>query len=357
MTFFRTFLSTIGFGALLLVLLNAWIDPLRYFSDESIAEFEGQTRYRYPGMIRNKDYDTVLLGTSMAQNFVMADIDRLFDSRSLLLAISGASLREQALAIELALRTGKPRTVIWEIYEGALITGPDEVRKGASFPFYMYDDSLPNDIFYAFNFSNTARSIEALKDYLTGERVDQDSWLTMEYRSDRYRHGCPELMQNQLSGGGLLNSREDRFISDELIAQNVEDNLLSVIRRFPQVEFILYAPPVSYAHQALLQRRQPGKFAAMQRAKKIAYPGLLAEPNVRLYEFYSDRKLTANLDNYRDLMHFSGALSQQLLERIAGDENRVRDDWQEILGEYDKSLSAYPVEELLEQCLEIPSGD
>ena len=48
----------------------------------------------------------------MSHNFVMRDIDEMFDTQSLLLAMSGASLHEQAPMVRLAIATGKPRLVL-----------------------------------------------------------------------------------------------------------------------------------------------------------------------------------------------------------------------------------------------------
>lgn len=351
MAFLRPFLLTLFIGCVFIISINKIVDPLRFFSDESIAAYEKQTRYRYPGLIRNKGFDAIFVGTSMAQNFVKEDIDNLFDVDILLLAIAGGSLREQGLMVQLALATKKPQTVIWEIYDGALINGVDEVRKGASFPFYLYDDDRLNDIFYLFNFSNTVTSVEAVGDYLIGKNIDENYWKTMDFHSGKFVHGCPELMQSQLRGGGLLSETKDMRIPPGDIVSNIDRNLLNIIRANPDIQFVLFAPPVSYPFQAMLKSRQPEKFTAMTLAKTYLYPKLMALPNVKMQEYFSDRTMVQTLDNYRDLMHFSAKLSHELLVSIHDGENEMAGNWHEKLLAHNEALSSYPFEKVLEDCL------
>lgn len=351
MTFLRTFLITLFVGCMFVILVNKIIDPLRFFSDKSIAEYEKQTRYRYPGLIRNKGFDTILVGTSMAQNFVKEDIDDLFGAESLLLAIAGGSLREQALMVQLALATKKPKTVIWEVYEGALINGVDEVRKGAGFPFYMYDDNRLNDIFYLFNFSNTLKSVEAIGDYWAGKHIDKDHWKTMDFHSGKFPHGCPELMQSQLRGGGLLSETKDMHVPPASIVSNIDQNLLNIIRDNPDIQFVLFAPPVSYAFQAMVKNKQPEKFTAITLAKTYLYTKLMELPNVKMQEYFSEHTMVKNLDNYRDLIHFSARLSHELLVSIQTEERKMSGDWHEKLLIHNDELSLYPFENVLDDCL------
>ncbi|MFT7129532.1 MAG: hypothetical protein ACI89U_001649 [Gammaproteobacteria bacterium] len=351
MSFLRSFLLALFIGSIFVISVNTAVDPLRFFSDQSIAEYEKQTRYRFPGLIRNKSFDTVFVGTSMAQNFIKEDIDQLFDVNSLLLAIAGGSLREQSLMVELALATKKPKRIIWEVYEGALINGVNEVRKGAGFPFYMYDDDRFNDIFYLFNFSNTVKSVEAIGDYLIGNTIDENYWKTMDFHSGKFPHGCPELMQSQLRDGGLLSETKDMHIPPADIVSNIDRNLLDIIRDNPEIEFVLFAPPVSYAFQAMLKNTQPDKFAAITLAKTYLYPKLMELPNVKMQEYFSEQTMVKNLENYRDLMHFSAGLSHELLVSIHNEERKMSVDWHKQLLKHNEELSRYPFEQVLDNCL------
>ncbi len=351
MSFFRPYIATVAIGVVTIVLLNTLVDPLRFFTDHSIAGFDKQERFRSAGLLRNKDYDAILLGSSMAKNYVIADINRLFKSTSLLLPISGGTLYEQATMARLALATGKPKLVIWEIYDEILIAGVEETREGAGFPLYMYDDNSLNDIFYVFNFNTTLASLKAIADWLKGKRHRPDEWQTIEYTAHKYRFGCPEVMQLQLVNGGLPNGKEDRARAIEDSMRNIDSNLLAVVRANPEVEFKLFSPPVSYPYQALQQQRQPNKFRAMVAAKMYAYEELSKETNVTLYDFASASSITKDFAHYRDLMHFSGELSQQLLKRMASDQNRLASNWRQRLTQHNRELSRYPIKQELAKCL------
>ena len=353
MSFFRPYVATVAIGFIALVLLNTLVDPLRFFTDQSIAGFDKQERFRSAGLLRNYNYDAILVGSSMAKNYVIADINRLFKSNSLLLPVSGGSLYEQATMVRLALSTGKPKLVIWEIYDEILIADADETRQGASFPLYMYDDKVLNDIFYVFNFNTTLASVDAIANWLKGERHRHDEWQTIEYTAHKYRYGCPAVMQLQLVNGGLPTGRDDRARATADSIRNIDSNLLAVVRANPEVEFKLFSPPVSFAYQALQQQRQPNKIMAMVAARKYAYAELAKQANVTLYDFASVSSITKDFNNYRDLMHFSGELSHQLLVRIANDKNRLAGNWRQELSRQQRALSRYAVEQELEKCLHV----
>jgi hypothetical protein len=350
MNFFRSFVATIVLGSISVISLNYMVDPLRFFGPESIAKFEKQTRYRFPGLIRNQQYDSIFVGTSMSHNFIIADIDRLFDTKSLLLPMSGASLFEQSLMVKMALATSRPKTVFWEIYDGVLAGRSGEARKGADFPFYMYDKNILNDIFYVFNFTNTLSSISAIKNNLEGKKVNHNAWRTKEYRAHKYAHGCPYMVVEQMRGGGILNSNEDLPNNSSDIRTNIDKNLLSIIKENPEVEFILFAPPVSSLYQALLLKKQPNVAAALHMAKSYAYPRLLTFKNVRIYDFYTDKVLTHDLSHYRDFMHYSGELSHQLLQAMKNGRNRVMGNWYQTVLDHKVVMTAYPAEQHIQLC-------
>jgi hypothetical protein len=322
MNFFRSFVATIVLGSISVISLNYMVDPLRFFGPESIAKFEKQTRYRFPGLIRNQQYDSIFVGTSMSHNFIIADIDRLFDTKSL----------------------------FWEIYDGVLAGRSGEARKGADFPFYMYDKNILNDIFYVFNFTNTLSSISAIKNNLEGKKVNHNAWRTKEYRAHKYAHGCPYMVVEQMRGGGILNSNEDLPNNSSDIRTNIDKNLLSIIKENPEVEFILFAPPVSSLYQALLLKKQPNVAAALHMAKSYAYPRLLTFKNVRIYDFYTDKVLTHDLSHYRDFMHYSGELSHQLLQAMKNGRNRVMGNWYQTVLDHKVVMTAYPAEQHIQLC-------
>ncbi len=76
------------------------------------------------GLIRSQEFDTVFMGTSLAIHFRQSDIDRLLGVRSLKLAMTGSSSREQSFVLAAALER-RPRRVIWQMDDWIFRDAPD----------------------------------------------------------------------------------------------------------------------------------------------------------------------------------------------------------------------------------------
>jgi len=64
-------------------------------------------RYVNPGLIKNHDYDSILIGSSMAQNFDMDIFRQELGGKPLKIAIGGLTALETAEYMELAHSVGK----------------------------------------------------------------------------------------------------------------------------------------------------------------------------------------------------------------------------------------------------------
>src|SRR5207244_2667821 len=115
------------------------VDPMQFFRRAAYAPvFSTNERYQLPGLAKNYDYDTVIAGTSMSQNFYPSYANKVLGARVLKVAISGSSAHEQFLILNVAVRTGKVKRVIWGLDEWAFSGAPDRVRDDLGmFPHYL----------------------------------------------------------------------------------------------------------------------------------------------------------------------------------------------------------------------------
>ncbi|MBK9606139.1 MAG: hypothetical protein IPO58_06840 [Betaproteobacteria bacterium] len=89
-----------------------------------------------------------------------------------------------------------------------------------------------------------------------------------------------------------------------------EANLLPILRAHPEVRFSLVYPPWSaLVWEDFRQRGQVEVSLAFKRAVFEAVRGL---PNVTLFDFQPRLAWVTNLDNYKDIYHFSPAISRDM---------------------------------------------
>src|SRR5882672_11848225 len=106
--------------------LNFAVDPLQLFRPARFYHpmYSTDSRMQNAGLIRSQDFDTVFIGTSLAIHFRQSDIDRILGVRSVKLAMTGSSSREQSFVLAAALER-HPGRVIWQMDDWTFRDAPD----------------------------------------------------------------------------------------------------------------------------------------------------------------------------------------------------------------------------------------
>ena len=120
--------------------------PLSFLSYRLYEE-----RYINDGIARNFDYDAIITGTSMSQNFKPSEFDALFGTKSVKLPFPGAGYKEITQNLERALsRNSSVNTVLWVLDYNGLLRRHDWTQY-EEYPTYLYDENPFNDVSYLFN--------------------------------------------------------------------------------------------------------------------------------------------------------------------------------------------------------------
>ena len=105
------------------------------------------------GISRNFDYDALITGTSMTENFTTTEMDALFGTHSIKVCYSGGTYREINDNLKIALASQpKLKTVVRCLDMEKFTQGKDEMRTDlGAYPTYLYDDNPFNDLKYVLN--------------------------------------------------------------------------------------------------------------------------------------------------------------------------------------------------------------
>ena len=118
----------------LMVFHKPWYDRPVYYHDE---------RYMMPGLIKSVAPDTIVVGPSTIQPF-QADILKSSGIRNgLNVSLSASTLHEQLLTVNLGLKAGKLKRVVWGL-EWVTIAWPSDkvTNRHGPFPHFLYDEPL-----------------------------------------------------------------------------------------------------------------------------------------------------------------------------------------------------------------------
>lgn len=340
----RWSLYLLVFTLLLLTVLGSitvLIDPFFHFHaplpDLQYPLEWTKERYLNDGIIKHFDYNAVITGTSMTENFLTSECDELFGVSTIKVPFEGASFTELHNNIRTALDTGKDiKFIICSMDVGHLFQECGEMRYDC--PDYMYDRSPLNDAPYLLNksilFDSTIKVLEYSSSGATTTNFDEYCfWGDMEWAAagrENAMHGFSYSSE----------AKEEECLTDEqrqLMIDNFVKDTLEIAQAYPETQFIYFIPPYSILHWANL--RQNGQMGREVEAWKIATRHLLEADNIQLFSFYTDYDLITNLDLYKDLQHYAPEVNSLILQYIHDRQYLLTSEnyeshWQEVLEFY-----------------------
>lgn len=314
----------LGVGPILLVgLLNVGVDPLQFLrrAEAGMSYLSSQERLQAPGMARHADYDFAIMGPSTMGLFTQNRVQRHLGGKPLKLTLDGSVVWEQRMLLEVALRSGKPKRVLWGIELAAMTSSPDGARSdNGTFPVPLYLPDPAGWLPYVFSLETLRRSIDLLATLAgvssSGEFMPENGpeplpdrpgreALLSDYVSHRGRCLVPAL-----TGMG------------ENVALNMDRNILAPILAHPEVAFLLVLPPSSWVAMVSLRRYCPASWQAMLLLRRLVRQASRL-PNVTVYDFQTAPELVADIDAYTDMLHFGQKVAERMSADIAAGRHRV----------------------------------
>lgn len=270
-------------------------------------------RYGNDGISRHFDYDAVITGTSMAQNFKTSEADVLFGVKSVKETFSGAGYKELSDNLGRALRRNENlKTVIWTMDSNAIIRDKD-YDQYEGYPTYLYDDNPWNDAAYVFNKNIWYHGvIPSLLMTLKGEpSTTFDEYSSWEKETGYlYVMAAYERWEEKAPEAPPLSETDAKMVT-----ANIQQNFVDLVNQYPDTTFYIFYTPYSICWWDFMN--QEGMINFYFDAELIATELLLDCPNVKLYNFHDKYDIITNLDNYRDKEHYASHVNSLILQWLA----------------------------------------
>ena len=339
-------------GVLFIGGVNYIVDPFQQYRVKTFypISFTNQ-RYQNAGLSKNFEYDSLILGTSMTENFIIDEIEKKLDFNKLIkLSISGGSAKEQSTTLKTAIENNDNlKNVLWGLDIFAFIGDTDMLRFGVnSFPFYLYDNDIINDYKYLFSINTLKESSKAiLRPYLK-----RDEFVYDYNKMYQWQH----KVEKEFSIENIIKSWNYRnnFISHEknkqtffYLKNSFDTNFLTTIKNNSQIKFKIFFPPYSILTFKTFEERK--QINDVLEFKRYIYNNLLVLNNVEIYDFQSEKNITHNLGNYKDLSHYHQKINTLMIEQIKEKNYLVtKDNIDEHLENLRKQINDYDLNKILE---------
>lgn len=297
------------------------VDPYFHFHKpiQGLAYLITNQRYVNDGIGRHFEYDAVITGNSMIENFMVSDFDYIFKKKSVKLPYSGGSYYEISTGLSrLIERNDKMNCVLWGL-DFQYMDQEWNYKKYRNYPEYLYDEDVFNDISYLLSKNAIAQTVRTIARTLQGLDI-----TTMdEYSSWQRENGKNKVLayynrpQEKKESGIETIER----INYQQISENINKNLVSIVEKNPQIEFMFFIAPYSIVWWD--QLNQNDLIECQMEKERLLLEALLRYDNVKIYCFFDQTEAICNLDNYADIIHYSEEINSMILRWIEADIGRI----------------------------------
>lgn len=325
---YKSFIAIIAAVLLLTGSLVVWMDPFfHYHAPLSMFHYRlSEQRYQNDGITRHFDYDAVITGTSMVENFRTSQCDELLGVNSIKVPYPGATYREINDNLEAAFQThDKIRVVVRALDYSHLVEDKDLLRSDmGEYPTYLYDRNLLNDVKYLYNRSVVGGYIVPM---ILGKITDPgntgvDSFDT--YGIEINAAYGPEYALEGRTGFVKKNADEQTGLTESdrsMLMENIDQNITRLAREHPETIFYYFFPPYSAVWFGSMI--EAGRFERQIEAERITTEEMLKCGNIRVFSFSSVSDITCNLDNYKDAGHYGAWINEYMMNCFASGEHEI----------------------------------
>jgi len=292
------------------------IDPFQYYRKASFyLPVFNKSDYLTPGLVKNYDFDSIILGSSMVENFKLSDVSNIEGFRKpIKFSLPGAHAKNMKIFADLAFNEKNITSVLIGLDIFALEGGPDSLVNGQdSLPEYLYDDNFLNDYKYIFNIDTLAECIRPFAYMkMKGPNANVFNYNIMFHNNISDAYFDVSVPMNSYNSR-VYTPAIDTNKTNELI-QSFKQNIMPMIQENSDTKFVIFYPP--YAILTFKHQDREGNFKSYNKAKLEINSLLIRYKNVQVFDFQVAKDITHNLHHYRDFSHYSYEINTLITEMI-----------------------------------------
>lgn len=334
-----------GSGVLLLLCMAAVLlfDPFFQYHKPlpGLKAVLTDKEYQCIGSLKNFDYDSVIAGSSVAENYNNAWFDNGFDCTCIKAIRSYGATADLCYLLDVAFQEHNLKYVFYNLDPSALSADPVTTFESTGCPMYLYDDNYFNDIEYLLNKDVLFEKIPYLiansfiGDYDEGNSYNWAQWK--QFNSD------------MALGLYIRKPSVAEMKPKDYYQENLNGNLALLteqIASHPETTFKIFIPPYSMLWWDNIYRH--GDTESYLYNMETAIMKLLTYDNVEFYYFQNDREIITDLEKYMDILHFSPEINEYICNSlIEGNHRLTKENYQQAIQDM-RDFSYEIVNELME---------
>lgn len=343
-------LTLIACLSFLVMGLVYYIDPLQQYRKASFYKpfyAIGYQRYLNPGIAKSFDYDSIITTTSIGDSLSTTYLNNQLTWRAVKLTIDDSTAYEQMRTIEIALKTGKVKNVLYPLHYSSFATKtPYEAKHDFPEYLYHYDEKFKEQVKYLLNIDVLVTMIPRLfvanvfgigRDKLDADKAYMDK---NDGAKDAKIKKSPTLdvtSYNYITHGDNSWSDYTKNQTAKYIT-NFDTLILPLLTQHTSVNFYLIFPPfhLDYYCRSLKDTQSILNFY-LHVSKVVANL-----PNVKLYDFMSEQSIVTQHKYFpNDDFHYDTAANNRVIDLIKAEKNRVQNNYDDYSSQFIKEIQSH----------------
>lgn len=295
------------------------------------------------GTIHNFHYDSLLVGSSVAENFDTDWLNSAYDCDTLKTIRASGSMADLLYYVEMAEEEQDIQNIFWCIDIFAMTASTEVQLFHEDIPQYLHTKTPLDDLPYVYNKEILLEKIPST--IVSSYKGINTGGQAYNWASDKNfsAEGAMRWYDRPAYAGQDI-AEKDPELYTETIRENVK-MLAGQIEEHSEIQFRFLVPPYSmlWWDCAWVNGEEEERFFVLEET----IPMLLAFDNVEIYYFQNDRDIICDLDNYMDMIHYSPEINQFMLEQMSmGNYHLTEENFEETLADMRKLVYSIHEEEI-----------
>ena len=314
----RSFLKKLIISILIIAFLVAVIvfffDPFYHYHKpiKPLKAVLTQAEYQVIGTLRTFDYDSLIAGSSMAENYNNKWFDEDFGCTTIKAVKPGANTSDLVYLLEAAYEEKEIKNIFYTLDIAALTTTVQEHYVNEGMPLYLYNKNPLDDVKYLFNKHVLFEDIPyMIANSFIGDYDEGDSFNWAKYKDFKTLHYTP-----------TEEKQADKTLDEygKYVDFNI-NKLENLVKSHPETKYIFMIPPYSclWWYEAYMMGDIDLNFYALEQA----FEKLIPLENVEIYYFQNMEEIVSDLSLYMDTIHYNTDVNRKLVELLSVDEYKV----------------------------------
>ena len=284
----------------------------------------------------------------MTLGFKVQDADEIFGKNFVRITFQGEGFKGINENIIVAIENNPQLDMVIRGIDTLWFTSDENWMGYDDYPTYLYDDVLWNDVKYLYNrdiliedtIPQILRTLKKEESFTFdnagrgGKRSTEEQALVAYERAEKQNIIWDEKEE------------KDRF---DMLERNLEQNVISVLEKYPNITFYLFFPPYSICWWDNWNQIGPNRIKKAIDMEQMAIEKILQYDNVRLFSFFNNYDMVCDLRNYTDEVHFTDNVSAEILMCMKkGDYELTKDNYKSYLAEITEFYCNYDYDSIFE---------